>query len=185
MPIQVHAQHIAPASGLFEPQRTFDWSLEIHGLPGDDQQLVVLSLQAGFLPFGNNEEIEIPYGNERVWVAGKANWDRGQVICRDYVDRPVALALHTWRKTVYNPNDGTIGWATDYKKEADVVLTSPTGGSERIWHLVGLWPVAVNFAENGLDMANNDQVRIGIQMRYDRAYGLGDQPGGSMTTAVR
>jgi hypothetical protein len=183
MPIHVMADHIARERiGGFEPQRAFNWTLEINGLPGHDKDVISLSLQSAFVPTCANEEIEIPFGNERVWVAGKANWERGGIVCRDYVDRPVAAALYAWRRLVYNPVDGTIGYAVRYKRHGSIILYGPDGTLSRPWEVAGMWPVSVSFAENGLDMANNDQVRIGVALRFDKAYGrfAGDEPGSAL-----
>lgn len=188
MAINVLADHIAreyPIGG-FEPQRQHNWTLELHGLPGNESDLVSLSLHQGFLPVCTNEDVEIPFGNERVWVAGRANWEMGQVIVKDFVDRPVAAALYRWRKLVYNPTNGSIGFAVRYKRRASIVLFGPDGTGQREWELTGCWPTAINFAQNGLDMASSQQVFIDLRLRYDKAFAAftGERQGGTLSQGI-
>lgn len=173
MAIHVLANQLAAAGGGYEPQRQHNWSLLVHDIIGNDDVLS-LSLVTGFLPRVSNEELEIPYGNERVWAAGKAVWDQGTVVVRDWIDRPTAKIVYDWRQQVYDPLTGQIGLCREYKKQCDVFLFAPNstdggGSGARIWVLHGAWPVSVAFAANGLDQTSSGQVQIEMVMRYDKA----------------
>ena len=89
------ADHLASVGTGWEPQRQHNWALELN-LAGDND-IITLSISTGFLPVGSNEELPVPYGNEVVYVAGKAVWEAGTIVCRDYIDRPVAQLLLNWR----------------------------------------------------------------------------------------
>jgi len=190
MGIHVLATNLAQQNGFFEPQRQHNWNLEITGIgDGNDAEIISLSLANGFIPQVANEEVEIPYGNERVYVAGKAVWAAGTVTVRDWVDRRTAAVLYNWRLQVYNPVTGRIGLASQYKKKAFVVLFGPNqdeiGGvvsnpkMEREWELIGCWPQTVNYAANGLDMSSSGQVMIELNLRYDKAIATQIESAGS------
>lgn len=177
MPLYTRATaHLAGPAG-FEPQRQNNWGFEVN-IPGADPDTVALSLVRGFLPTNYNEEIPIPYGNEVVYVAGRSIWEPGGLICRDWVDRACAKAFLDWRVQVFNPQDGSIGFAADYKRDASIILFPPNydessqargGQFQRVWTLHGCWPVRVNAAANDLDQTSSGQVMMEIALRYDRA----------------
>lgn len=171
------AQHIAPAGGFFEPQRAFNWSLEIALDDAGDQILIMQGLQSFEAPRESNEEIALDYANERRYVAGKAEYQAGPLVINDYVDQGVASAVIKWRRQVYNAETGSIGLARDYKKNADLTLISPNQNTVRIWKLLGIWPQAVEYGN--LDMSANDKVQIGVILRYDRAV-----PGTNLTAGL-
>ncbi len=79
MPSGMSANHIASAQGGFEPLRTFNWLFEAHVASGDEQETIALSLESGFIPNESNEELEVFYMNERVYVAGKALYEAGTI----------------------------------------------------------------------------------------------------------
>jgi hypothetical protein len=173
------AQHLAPAQGSFEPQRQYDWALEIALDDAGDQVVVMQGLESFEVPKEENEEIELHYANEVRYVAGKARFDALPLTLKDFVDVGVARAIIKWRRQVYNPETGAIGLARDYKKNADLVLVAPDQSSLRIWKLIGCWPQRL---EGGsLDMTSNEKVLVTVTIRFDRAIpgaGLTDGLGG-------
>ena len=158
---------LAAQNGAYEPQRQFQWMLEVHGLNPDIQEVLQMSLRVGVLPTESNEEVEIPFLNGKVFVAGKAMYEGGSYTFNDYVDKNTAKRIIQWRRLVYNPETHKIGLAKDYKKQADLVLYGPDFTVERIWKLYGVWPQQANFGT--LDMSSSDIVQIEVQLKYDRA----------------
>jgi len=134
-----------------------------------------LSLRQGFLPVLSNDEHEIPYGNERVYYAGKARVEPGTLILGDYVDRDIAGIIWNWRLSVYNPATGQVNYASQYKKQASLLVAASDGTVQRQWQLIGTIPLAVNFGD--LDMASSDQVLIQVSLRYDKAIYTGPYAG--------
>ncbi len=163
----INAQHIAPAAGFFEPQRQYDWSIEIPLDPQGDQIIIMQSLESSNLPTESNEEIELHFANEVRYVAGKAIYETIPLILKDFVDQQTKNAMIRWRRRVYNPETGSVGLASDYKKNASLVLVGPNGETTRVWRLIGIWPQMVNYGP--LDMTASEKVLIEATLRYDRA----------------
>jgi hypothetical protein len=164
----VGAFHLAPQGGGYEPQRTFNW----HVIFPEGGKIIELAIDSAFLPSNSNEPIELHYGNERHWVAGKAQFQFGQIIVKDFISEDVSRVINEWRKKVYNPSDGKIKLATNYKRKGRIVMTDPEGNQTREWELQGMWPQAVNNAANGLAYQQNDIVRIEVVIAFDRAIRL-------------
>lgn len=164
---RVSARHLAPGpGGHYEPQRSYDWQLQLN-VPGAGD--IIWTVDQAFLPTESNEPIELHYGNEVQYVAGKARFESGQISVRDMVDVDMQSYINEWRRKVYNPKDGSVNWATDYKTTGYLVLLDPKGQKTRKWKLIGLWPQQVQFGP-ALDYNNNDIVRIEITLVYDRAH---------------
>jgi len=179
MAVQLSAGHISAGSrrgdtgiqGNYEVQRQNNWYFEVDPPSAgrnDTKRVIELALDIGFLPSESNEEIEIHFVNERVYVAGKPLYEAGTLSLKDYVDQPVAKAIVDWRTMVYNPATGAIGLAKDYKVDANIVLFAPDGTYKREWILRGAWPQAVNYGAT-LDMSSSDINKIEITIRYDKA----------------
>lgn len=134
---------------------------------GGGGSVIELALDSSSLPTHGVEEIELPYLNERRYVAGRAVFESIPLVVKDMVDIGVASACKAWFYQVHNPTTHKVGLARDYKKTADILLISPEGSLVRTWRLFGCWPTAVNYGE--LDMNSNDIVRIQMNLRFDRA----------------
>jgi hypothetical protein len=159
----VSADHLAPRGGGYEPQRSYAWQIE---LPvGGTVLKMAASSVTGVTE--TNEPIELHYGNEVRFVAGKARFDSMQVVVRDMVDENVAQIIDNWRRTVYDPRTGKVNKATAYKAEGDLILMDTTGVERARYHLIGVWPSSVNFGD--LDYESNDLCRIQVVMTIDKA----------------
>lgn len=185
----ISAQHLAPAQGFFEPQRTYNWSLEIALDDVGDQLLIMQGLETFEAPKESNEEIVLEYGNERRYVAGKALYETSALTLKDFVDQGVASAIIKWRRLVYNSETGSIGLARDYKKNADLTVIAPDQSSGRVFKLLGIWPQAVEYG--AYDMTSSDKILINVTLRYDRmvpganlTFGLSGLNPGSLTPPI-
>lgn len=173
MPVELLATMLASKSGAFSPQHVNNWTIEIEGVTDDG--VLSLCLARGFLPTFAVDEVTIPFGNENVYVAGRARFDAGSIEVRDYVDRDTQGLLTAWYESVYSGvlafDNGRVGVPRDYKKDADILFTEPNGESERSWKLMGVWPLQMSFGN--LDMASSEQVIVSIALRYDKANYIG------------
>lgn len=158
----------APAG--YSPQHVNNWTIEVIGfIPGGDP--LSLGLSRGFMPSVGVDEVAIPFGNETVYVAGRANYEGGQIEIRDYVDVDTQGLLRDWFERVYSGvremTNGRVGVPRDYKRRAFILFTAPDGSVERRWQIRGLWPSRMNFG--GLDMSSSEQVQVTVTCRYDKA----------------
>lgn len=149
----------------WEVQRSFDFQVHIHGIEG--QEVITLSLESGFTPSESNSPIEMAYGNSKVKVAGQADYSDGSIVIRDFITRDTELLIYRWRSQVWNPETDQIGWAVQYKKEAEIWLLSPDGLSKRVWNLKGVWPSSVEYGDLSYD--GGDKKTISVTLSYDRA----------------
>jgi hypothetical protein len=162
-----NADHIASGAGSFEPQLSPRFSFEISGLDGNDSETIVLSLDGFTPPVESNEAVEILQGNEKRRVAGQADFQNATLVVKDFVDAGIRDALHRWRRKVYNPETGLMGYARDYKKQASLIWTGPDGQSQRVYTLIGVWPTEMNPGAG--DMNSSDNIKIEMTLAVDKA----------------
>jgi hypothetical protein len=161
------ANHLAPAKGGYEPQRAYDFFLDLN-IPGASNDQIRLSTSKAFLPVEENEEIMLAFGNEKVYVAGQALYSNGNLEVRDFVDVDTYGALRQWRATVYDPVTGGIGLAANYKTTARLHLVGPDGLTDRQYQITGAWPQKIS--PSGLDyQAGTGVVLVEMTVRFDKA----------------
>jgi len=182
---------------LFEPQRNYNFSVEIDlgtpptvfgvplsvnanlggqdfgkiGVPSLDQEVVDLALDSAFLPKVSFDVKEVRDVNQPTYMAGFANTEPGRLVVRDFILLPVMNTVHKWMKSVYDFETDTPGLPDEYKKSAHILLLGPFGTPERIWNLTGVWPSKIDFGN--LDMADNNMVKISLELQYDSAVYVG------------
>jgi hypothetical protein len=159
---QLSAMHLS-SSRRYEVQRTYNFEVVISGLSED----ITLNVIRFPLPNLSTPAITLSHGNTDAFVAGRAQWDAGELTIRDTIGADIEAQINTWRRMVYNENTDQIGWAADYQKEAIVYQYSPDGTVSRKWKLFGVWPEAVNFGQ--LDMETSDKKTIAMTLRYNKA----------------
>jgi len=188
MPL-LSADFLGASRGFFEPQRTFNWSLDIALDDAGDQNIIVQGLESfdGFTE--GNEEIELQYANEKRYFAGQAVYESSSLVLKDYVDQGVAEAIWRWRYQVRNPETGSIGLAKNYKKQADLTIAAPDNSIVRIIKFIGMWPV--QFKHGPWDMTTSGKTTIEVTLRYDKVIpgtglntGLGSINLGSVTVNI-
>jgi len=149
------------SSENFEPQRAYNFTVNFSNFIDEAR----FSLESMTLPTKMVSEIELNFINTRRYVAGRASFESIPLIVRDTVSGNVADELNQWHNQVFNPADGSIGNASDYKKDGEIILFGPDGNLERKWILQGSFPTAINFGSLSYD--SDDIVRIEMQLRYD------------------
>ena len=187
----LNANHIGGVGGGFEPQRVNNALMYIAGLDGaaaaqtsvglaaeiPREDVLVLSLSTFPIPKRTLGIIEIGYLNEKRKFAGNPTYDDLSVVYKDYVDQATAKILWTWHYQVHNPETGKTGLAASYKKSGWVSLFDPSGGSERQYKLVGIWPSAMDPGD--IDMAGEDSINITVTLTIDKTIpSTGLNPGG-------
>jgi len=182
----VSANLIAARAGDYEPQRTNNFTLVITA-PSTIASLsetIQLCLSSFQIPKEENTVVHINFGNEERKVAGRATYAKVNLVVTDYVTNDIAGALKEWCQLVYTPTDdsggggntqGRIGWAANYKGEADIYMFGPDGlgdknetplGNTRIWHLYGMWPVRFDPGEPSMENPEVNRITVEFEVDY-------------------
>lgn len=165
MTYDMSAGHLAPAGGGFEPQRVFNWVLVLPGV--NDPELIRLSVEKVQMPKLSTAVMQLRYMNENVKVSGGASVDANNIVCRDFVDRKVLATLNQWVEQVHNPATGSIGYASDYKKQATIQLLDPKGEVMRSVTAKGVWPSSLSFSDLDYN-ADTGEVKITLVLQVDK-----------------
>lgn len=159
------ASHLAPQGGGYEPQRKFDFELQLYGVPG--AEVIKLSVKSFTPPAATNDPIELGYLNSIIKVAGQGKWSQAEITCRDMVDMPTYSSIMQWKKMVHNPDNDNIGLASSYKKQGELILIGPDGSGERKYKFIGLWPQEVK--GDPVDNQANEVYMINVTLACDKA----------------
>jgi len=169
---RVSADHIAGTDDRFEPQRKNNFTVRLTppaGLisPADGETLIAMSVKAMPFPQETSDTLEIPFGNEFRKVAGMTKYTSEQLTVHDFVSGNIAAVFRDWRKVVYNPENGVVGYAHQYKTTGDLLFFGPDGEQKRLWQLIGMWPKRVKYGsgEMGSSAAPNE---IEIEFEIDK-----------------
>jgi len=162
----------------FEPQRVNNALLKVDvsniaGLSGNDENVLVLSIASFPIPKVSSTVITGQYLNTESKFAGRASVEALSLVYRDYVDVATADALEIWRRAVFNPDTGEVGYASDYKVNGSSELLGPDLDADnarlanhfRFFRLEGCWPSLVDRGD--IDMAGDDQVFITATIEID------------------
>lgn len=169
------ALHLAGIGGSYEPQRQHDFEItfSLEGIVAQASEPLSLAITSAFLPSESMEEIELPFLNERVFIAGKYSVESGTLSIKDMINAPSSSIMNEWFERVHHRQSGRTGFASDYKCEAVITMAGPgrTNGEPNLirkWRVTGLWPQSVNWGT--LDYSANDIVSIEATMRYDKCF---------------
>ena len=158
------AGHMASQGGGYEPLRSFDFELQLYGVPGQD--ILKLSVDS-FTPSGmSNDPIAVPYLNQVIYVAGQGKASTASVVVRDMVDQDVWGNILQWQKMVQDPDTMDIGLASTYKKQGDLVMLGPDGSGEKHYRMEGIWPTDVK-AER-VSYKGGDLFNITVTLSVDK-----------------
>lgn len=162
----VSADHIASARGGFEPQRknNFQIVFPING------RAVSLALHSCSWPVGSNDDLVVDFGNEQRFVAGIAKYGAIEIQIKDYVNGPANTAIWTWRRKVYEPSNGVIYLASNYKKDMILQMAGPDGSKIRQWKCIQCWPSAYDPGQGRMGQSAQNLIKATIDM--DKAYPL-------------
>ena len=156
--------------GAFEPLKSHSFRMFVRStgigsnLVGDDFSLAVT---AGFTPSESSEEIDIGVDNEHLYYAGRQSYEAGSISLRDYVDLEVANFIKEWRKRVFDPATGQMGYKAEYAGIVIIQQYDPKGEIAREWKLTGVWPQSANYGDISQD--STDPVSVEVTLRYDKA----------------
>lgn len=155
----------------FEPHRQYNFKLFIEDLPLSNGEELQLHIDTGMNPNPSFDEIELGYGNDYIYVTGKARVEPLSFTFKDMIAPSTAAILWAWYQEHYDPETGVMYYASNYKKSATLFKADPLGNPLKHWKIQGLWIQSANFGN--LDFNASDIVRIEVNFRFDRAIGKG------------
>jgi len=168
--------------GGFEPQRKSNFALVISGL--DETDKLVLVTKSVKIPGLQMAQGSVKHFNETMRYAGSVSpFASGSISFRDFIDVDTIKILSKWYKQVICLRTGAIGWARDYKKQADLYLLPPGMPASqcagevfaqsfqgRAWKLQGVWPMNLEYDELDHDDEGTSPAGITLEISVDRAY---------------
>lgn len=172
------AAHLAPSTGGFEPQRSFNWlfAMDIPDTDLSDIQRLVLSVKSVDFPRYGTSVIVMRWLNENRKVSGAAQVQPITVTIRDFVDINTYGLIDKWMNKVHSSVNGSIGFASRYKANGYLTLLTPEGEDRSSngdgIRCTGIWPS--DFSASRLDYdSDTGLVEIGLTLQVDKIEGLG------------
>lgn len=153
--------HIDRLGGL---ARNDMWELSIEGYD------ITLAVKNCPIPEMETEQVEVAYGNGKIYVAGKTNSPGTMDIAlMDLLDADVIGTLVAWRELVVNPETGATGSPSEYKANGTLTRYANDGETVReIRDLVGLFPTTLSIGDG--DYESGDPCEVTLTLSIDRAY---------------
>ena len=133
---------------------------------GSVTTVISLAVDSFKLPSYGTEPIQLGWFNENINAAGKSVVDDMDIVLKDFVEAPVADILEDWFLQVYNPVNGAIGKASEFKKKAHVYLFATDGTKPRWYELDGCF--ISKYARGDIDQNTSDYVKITMTLSIDR-----------------
>jgi hypothetical protein len=173
---------LAHQGGGYQPQRKDNFAVLITGIQNVD--VVALSVSTFTIPELAIQQGKVKHFNETTFYAGSRKpTDSGVMTVVDYIDKDLLAILIQWKRQVYNPNTGAIGWAANYKKRGEVILLPPgtnaavpgavNAQGNRKWILEGVWPMSLKYDELNMEDEGTTPAKISLNLSIDRCIPLG------------
>jgi len=169
--VALTAGHIGQTGGSFEPQRSNAFTFEVDVPYAGGKELIRLSLASAFMPKYEGETFQVEYMNEQVKFFGRpVVAQEGTIKLKDYVDQNSRDALLSWYKLCYNWENGAVGLAYQYKRDAHIITFAPEGSYTRLWKLQGCFIKSIEFGE--LTYGEAKPTEISVVVSYDKPIPL-------------
>ena len=166
MALPTSGDFLGQAKGLYEPQRKYNFSVELYLPSQRDAELISLSVDSFSLPTESHNRIELDFGNVKRYVPGKVSYETAQMVCKDFVDAGTMRALTAWSQKTYNPVTDSVGLARDCKTTGSLIMTATDGTHERYAELIGVFIDSLKLAD--MSMRENDINRITVVLSIDK-----------------
>lgn len=113
--------------------------------------------------------IEVHRLHERFRFAGKVDWNEMSCSFYDFtgVKNSVGQLLWEWGSVIYNPLDGTMGYASEYKVDGSLAMLDPHGNTIQQFNLFGWFPISIDFQD--LSYEDDAAAEIAATGRFDFA----------------
>lgn len=114
--------------------------------------------------------------HEQFKVVGKPLWQDITIAFYDFEDEYSASEI-MWRWTLcqYNPQTGIMGYPSEYKADANLVMLTPKGTILENWSIRGIYPDG--FPSIDLNYTSGDALQLSVNFKYDWAMKDRETPG--------
>jgi len=177
--VYVGVQHLAANPELFMPQGTnhfylqVDFSKEVDGsniydsdLSSGDEETLRLSVKSATVPHFTQSVIEVPVGNGTLKFAGRWSFEGGTLEIYDWIGADTKRILTAWQNKSGNIKTEKVGLASDYKKTAYLVETTPDGQRVRSFKMYGCWISGLSEEAHNVDGSDSRVITATIQYDY-------------------
>lgn len=170
--VYVGVRHLAANPELYMPQGSnhfyfyVDFDADNDITQGKEESLR-LSVRSSSVPHFTQDVIEVPVGNGKLKFAGKWNFDGGTIEVYDWIGANTKEILMNWQSKSGNIDTDKVGLASDYKKTAYLVETTPDGQKVRAFKMLGCW--ISGLSEDAHNWDNSDARIVTATITYDYA----------------
>lgn len=107
--------------------------------------------------------VEVPYMNERNYVAGRYKWNEIEIKLIDPIAPSTSTQVMEWVRLHAESLTGRMGYAIGYKKDLVLKAVDPSAVEIEKWLLEQCMITNVDFGENAQDNDELQQVSITVQ----------------------
>lgn len=152
-----------------EPKRQNRFILKFDAVPDGNQDELALALLSAARPNISFNSTTVQRMNEQFHFAGNPTWEPIACVFYDFDKGTYSASqiLWKWARTVYDPVTGAMGFASQYKTNATLVILSPDGSIAETWDLFGCYPDSVSF--NDVTYGGNEGLQVNLSLRFDYA----------------
>lgn len=152
-----------------EPKRQNRFILRFDAIPGGGEEPLALDILSASRPSLNLNMGTIMRLNEQFKFAQNPTWAEISCTFYDYDTGAESSTqiLWRWARSIYDPVTGAMGFATQYKTNATLVILSPDGSIAETWDLFGAFPSEVNF--NEVTYGGYEALQVSMTLSFDYA----------------
>jgi hypothetical protein len=143
----------------YEPKRVNRFFAEF----SDELGIEVWKVQKFTRPKMSINSVEIPFVNQRNYVAGQYKWDELNITFLDPIGPSTSQQLMEWVRLHAESLTGRMGYAAGYKKNILLKALDPTGVEVEKWFLEQCMITGIDFGDN--DYGSDDLTNITLNIQ--------------------
>ena len=143
----------------YEPKRVNRFFAEFP----DDVGVEVWKVRTFKRPAMNINVIEVPYINQKNYVAGIYNWESMDITFIDPIGPSTSNQLMEWVRLHAESLTGRMGYAAGYKKNILLKSLDPTGIEVEKWFLEQCMVTSIDFGDNDQTQDELQMITVTIQ----------------------
>lgn len=157
-------------STTLEPKLKHRFLLRFDTVPGStNTEDFTFSCKSAKRPDVTFNDVEVHRLNEKFKFAGKPEWGKMSTSYYDYINgtNSISDVLWRWGTKIYNPANGMMGFASEYKTNGTLVLIDPHGEIVQTWALFGTFPSNLDYQD--VDVTDDSPLEIASELSFDYA----------------